>query len=36
MAVATARKATNGKPGPKHNIDAARDELLRAASPSTT
>ena len=24
MAVATARKASNGKPGPKHNIDAAR------------
>ena len=26
MAIATARKASNGKPGPKHNIDAARDE----------
>src|SRR5262249_22006801 len=24
MAVATARKSTNGKPGPKHNIDAVR------------
>ena len=29
MAVATAKKATNGKPGPKHNIDTARDEYYR-------
>ena len=29
MAVATARKATNGKPGPKHNIDAAREEYYQ-------
>ena len=25
MAVATARKSTNGKPGPKHNIEAVRE-----------
>ena len=25
MAVATARKSTNGKPGPKHNIEAIRE-----------
>ena len=25
MAVATAKKATNGKPGPKHNIEAVRE-----------
>jgi len=29
MAVATAKKATNGKPGPKHNIDAVREEYYR-------
>ena len=27
MAVATAKKTTNGKPGPKHNIEAARQDF---------
>src|SRR5580698_3569083 len=29
MAVATAKKTTNGRPGPKHNIDAAREEYYQ-------
>ena len=29
MAVATAKKATNGRPGPKHNIDAVREEYYQ-------
>src|ERR1700683_1989967 len=29
MAVATASKSAHGKPGPKHNIDAVRDEYYR-------
>src|SRR6202050_3348242 len=29
MAVATAKKATNGRPSPKHNIDAVREEYYQ-------